>query len=308
MRTATAPPAPTAARLKAGGIAAVAGGVVLWAGSSILVKTSEISGVTFAVLRLWVGFVALALVGSLAGRRLSVRVVRSSLLVGVLFAANIALFFEALRRTSIANVTLISALQPAFVFLVAGRMFGERVTRWDVWWTVASLGGIGLVMTGSAGAPGWHPSGDALAFVSILIWTVYFLASKRIRENTGTIEYFTAVLGVAAVALTPVMLATGGRPGDAGARDWALIAIVALGPGTLGHLLVTWAHRHVEASVSSMIVVGQPVVAATAAAAFLGERLTALQIAGGLVTIAAVAGVIGRRRVPEPDIAPEGAP
>jgi drug/metabolite transporter (DMT)-like permease len=293
------------AGLHVGGVAAVSAGVFLWAASSVIVKNSEVSGTTFAVCRLWVGVTALALVGLATGNVPSKKLLRASIVPGILFAANIALFFEALHRSSVANVTLITSIQPALVFLVARRLFNERITAWDVGWTAASLAGIGLVVASSASRPGWHPSGDAFALVSILIWTVFFLASKRIRSTAGTIEYFTGVLGVAAISLTPVMLFTGHSFVDPTARDWLLIAIVAIGPGTAGHLLVTWAHRHVDVSLSSVISVGQPVIAAAGAALFLHEKLVPLQIVGGIITIAAVLAVVRRRRLPRAVDAPE---
>ena len=299
---------PAPAGFHVGGVVAVSSGVLLWAASTVIVKSSDVSGTTFAVCRLWVGVAALWLVGLATGHRPTRQVWRATLLPGVLFAANIALFFEALQRSTVANVTLITSIQPALVFVVAGRLFGERITPWDVGWTAASLAGIGLVVAGSASEPGWHPSGDVFALAAILIWTVFFLASKRIRTTTGTIEYFTAVLGVAAVALTPVMLVAGGSFVDPSARDWLLIVIVAIGPGTAGHLLVTWAHKHVDVSLSSVIGVAQPVLAAAGAALFLSEELVPLQVVGGIITIVAVVSIVRRRRLPAPVIAPEGAP
>jgi drug/metabolite transporter (DMT)-like permease len=299
---------PAPAGFHVGGVAAVSSGVLLWAASTVIVKSSDVSGTTFAVCRLWVGVAALWLVGLATGHRPTREVWRATLLPGVLFAANIALFFEALQRSTVANVTLITSIQPALVFLVAGRLFRERITSWDIGWTAASLAGIGLVVAGSASEPGWHPSGDVFALLAILIWTVFFLASKRIRTTTGTIEYFTAVLGVGAVALTPVMLVGGGSFVDPSARDWLLIVIVAIGPGTAGHLLVTWAHKHVDVSLSSVIGVAQPVLAAAGAALFLNEKLVLLQVVGGIITIVAVVSIVRRRRLPAPVIVPEGAP
>ena len=134
---------------------------------------------------------------------------------------------------------------------------------------------------------GFYPIGDVLALLAILVWTVFFLASKRIRAKTATLEYFTAVLGTAAVALTPVMFLRGGNVTDPSARDWLLIVIVALGPGTGGHLLVTWAHRLVDVSgytrlteergdEAAVLVAGRLQRSAEAAAAADGGRLVKL--------------------------------
>lgn len=303
-----ATPVSATARFHPVGVAAVCIGVFLWSASTVIVKSSHVSGVTFAACRLWVGFPALLLLATITRRRVTKEIWRASVAPGILFAANIALFFEALRRSSVANVTLITSIEPALVFLVARRMFHERITAWDIGWTSASLAGIALVVIGAAGRAGWHPVGDLLAAIAILVWTAFFLASKRIRMRAGTLEYFTAVLGVAALSLTPVMFLTGRSFTDPSARDWLLIAIVALGPGTAGHLFVTWAHRHVDVSLSSVIGVGQPVIAAAGAAIFLDERIGLLQFIGGVLTIVSVVAFVSRRRLPDEDVVPEGAP
>src|SRR5205085_224072 len=59
---------------------------------------------------------------------------------GVAFSADITLFFTAVKHTTVANATMISALQPALVLFVAGPLFGERVTTRDVGWTLLALG------------------------------------------------------------------------------------------------------------------------------------------------------------------------
>jgi len=104
------------------------------------------------------------------------------------------------------------------------------------------------------------------------------------------------------------MFLTGRSFTDPSARDWLLIAIVALGPGTAGHLFVTWAHQHVDVSLSSVIAFGQPVIAAAGAAIFLDERIGLLQFIGGILTIVSVVAFVSRRRLPDEDVVPEGAP
>ena len=72
----------------------------------------------------------------------------------------IGLFFEAVQRTSVVNAQLISAMQPALVLLVAGKMFGERVTRHDVGWTVVAFVGVAVVLLASSGQPEVSPLGQ----------------------------------------------------------------------------------------------------------------------------------------------------
>jgi drug/metabolite transporter (DMT)-like permease len=54
-------------------------------------------------------------------------------------------------------------------------------------------------------------------------------------------------------------------------------------------MLIAWAHRYVDVTVSSLLMLGVPIVAAISAWVLLDEPLGALQIAGGALTIAALA-------------------
>ena len=62
--------------------------------------------------------------------------------------------------------------------------------------------------------------------------------------------------------------------------------MLALLPGVLGHGLLTWAQPHVDLSVSSILLQGEPVGAAIAGMIFLGEKIRPIQAVG--MTVAAV--------------------
>jgi len=51
-----------------------------------------------------------------------------------------------------------------------------------------------------------------------------------------------------------------------------------------------------------------PVIAAAGAAIFLDERIGLLQFIGGILTIVSVVAFVSRRRLPDEDVVPEGAP
>lgn len=156
-----------------------------------------------------------------------------------------------------------------------------------------SLIGIALVTIGSAGTPVWSLYGDLLAVGSLVAWTAYFLVSKHARASVPTLEYMTVVFVVAAIVVTPLAIASGQPLGGLGAKDWAFLALFVLGASG-GHLLVAWAHSAVDVSVSSLLMLAQPVVSAVAALAILGEPLTFLTVAGGAVVLASLAAIVTR--------------
>lgn len=273
------------------GAAAVLAAVTIWSFTNTLIKLSSLPALIFALYRVWLGALLLLAITFATGRRLSWATVRASAPGGLLLGVEISFFFSAVKHTSIADVAVISALQPALILVVAGPLFGERITRRQVAWTLLSLVGVGIVTVGSAGTPVWSLFGDLLAVGSLLAWTAYFLVSKHARMSVPAIEYMTVVFLFAAVVVTPLALLTGEPLGGLAARDWAYLALFVLGASG-GHVLVAWAHSSVDVSLSSLLTLAQPVVASLAALLILGEPLTALVIAGGLVVIASLAAVL----------------
>ena len=278
------------------GPAAVVLAVAGWSVTNTLVKISDLPALTFAFWRLWIGAVVLVTATLVARRRLGWDIVRASAPGGVLLGLEIALFFSAIKRTSVVDVTMIAALQPALVLLVAGRMFNERVTTREVWLTMLSVTGVAVVAIGSAGTPAWSLAGDLFAVGSLLAWTGYFLVSKRVRREVNTLEYFTVVTVVAAVVVTPITLVSGVRIAVGQPEQWFWLGLFVAG-ATTGHLLVAWAQPYVDISVSSQLMLAQPVFSAVAALVILDQQLSLMVIAGGAIVLGSLSLIMrGRRR------------
>jgi len=275
------------------GAAAVLSAVVIWAFTNTLIKLSPLPPLTFAVHRLWLG--SLILLGVLygTGRRLSWPTIRASAPGGALLGIEISFFFSAIKHTSIADVAVISALQPALVLIVAGRLFGERIGRREIVWTAVSLFGVVLVTVGSAGTPAWSLNGDLLAAGSLLAWTAYFLVSKRARASVRALDYMTVVFVAATVVVMPLALVSGQPLGGLRASDLLTLVVFVAG-ASIGHVLLAWAHSSVDVSVSSSLGLAQPVVSSFAALLILGEPITPLTVAGGVVVLGSLAAIVGK--------------
>jgi drug/metabolite transporter (DMT)-like permease len=273
------------------GVSAVLSAVLIWGFTNTLIKLSPLAPLTFAVHRLWLGSLLLLATVYASGRRLSWTTIRSSAPGGALLGIEIAFFFSAIKHTSIADVAVISALQPALVLLVAGRLFGEVVGAREIGWTAVSLVGVVLVTLGSAGTPAWSLRGDLLAAGSLFAWTSYFLVSKRARLRVPALDYMAVVFVAATVVVTPLALATGQPLGGVRPSDLVMLVLFVAG-ASVGHLLLAWAHSSVDVSVSSLIMLAQPVVSSAAAWLILGEPVTPLTAAGGAIVLASLAAIL----------------
>jgi drug/metabolite transporter (DMT)-like permease len=273
------------------GFAAVSVAVLTWGCSNVVIKAISTTGLVASVYRLWFALPLLwlmALTLPAIRRDLTRDWFRAALGGGVLFAVHQILFFNSLKMTSVVNVAVIGALQPALVLLVAGRMFGETVTRRAIACSLVAVGGTVLVVTGSAGTPQWSASGDLVAAANLFAFTAYFLASKHYRLTVSALAYVVGLTSVAAPSVLAVALLTGQDLSSPHGYDWLMLLFLALFPGTLGHVLTNWAHSHVSALVMSVMFLAVPVISAAGAAALLGESLNGVQVAGGAIVLAAI--------------------
>ena len=272
------------------GVAAVIAATVCWGSGSVLGKAVDAPGLVVSFWRLWMGGLFLLAVLYLTGRRLDWRTVLRCVPGGVFFGVNVAFFFSAIRHTTIANAQIIGSLAPVLVLPFAVRWFGERITRTSIVCAALAIVGVVIVtLSGQPGVGGRSTFGDLLAAASLVSWTAFFLVTKQVRRTTGTLEYLATMTTVAAITVTPVTLLTGQDLGQIQGTGWLWLILLILVPGSSGHGLMTWAHAHVDVSVSSVLTLGEPILATILAAMFLGESVTLLQVAGIAVVIVSLA-------------------
>lgn len=288
-------------RLQVAGPAAVSSAMLLFAVNNVVVGAMSISGLATALYRLWLGAAILAVILRLTGRTLSLAVLRAALPGGLAFGTSLWLMFTAFQTTSLANATVILALQSGVTLTVVGRLFGETVQPGDLVLTaVATLGVVIVIAGGEAGGTGdlW---GDALAVMGMIATTAYFVLAKRARVNVPVGEYQLGLLLVAAVATIPAFVVLGGALTAPTSWDWLRLALLT-GGGTAGHLFLNWAHRHVPLKATSLLTLSVPVISTALAWAVLGEQLSLVQSTGGIVTLGALAAVIVRAVRPPAEV------
>lgn len=275
----------------------------MWGAASVLAKAADhVDGLTLAFHRLWVGAVAMLVIYTVRGGRLRWRLLVAALPAGIAFAGDIGLFFTAVKHTTVANATMISALQPALVLFVAGPLFGERVHVSDVWWTVVALVGVSVVVFGSSTTPSWSPFGDVMAVLCLFAWTAYFIFGKQGRARFNAVEFVTAMSLVAFVVIALVAVGAGHDLTVPDGGTWAVIVALGVGTGGMGHFLINWAHGHAPLVLTSMLTLLIPVVAMASAAVFLGEDVVAAQIAGAVIVLGALGVLVWRRQPQEPEL------
>jgi len=209
-------------------------------------------------------------------------------LAGAFFAADLAVWHQSIRFTSVANSTLLANLAPVFVTAGSVWLFGDHINKRFVGGLILALCGSALLVASSFTISLQTVGGDVLGMITAVFYAGYLLTVSRQRRGTSTIELMWWSTLACAAVLLPVMLATGETLWPQSARGWAVLAGMALVSQVAGQGLIAWAMAHLPAAFSSVSLLVQPVAAAVLAWLLLAEPFGALQALGGAVVLAGI--------------------
>jgi drug/metabolite transporter (DMT)-like permease len=213
---------------------------------------------------------------------------------GIALAIHFASWFESLELTSVAASVTIVQSQVLFVAIGAALFLAEHVTRRTLAGMVVALVGIAVMSVGNAltgaNVAGAAPLyGNALALVGAVCAAGYVLAGRSLRQRVPLIPYVIVVYSVCAVVLLALTVADGAPLVDYPPREWLLFLGMAVGPGLFGHTVLNWALAHVESSVVSVSLLGEPIGSALLALVLLGEVPTTITVVGGTIVLIGIA-------------------
>jgi len=123
----------------------------------------------------------------------------------------------------------------------------------------------------------------------------YVLAGRSLRQRLALIPYVVVVYGVCTVGLLALVLAQGHALTGYDGGEWLIFVGLAVGPGLLGHTVINWALAHLESSVVSVSLLGEPVGATLLAALLLAEIPTLFTVLGGAAVLAGIVTTATRR-------------
>lgn len=260
--------------------------MVAWGIGPLLVRGMTVSGSTVALYRMWLGVPAMIFAARVWGRPLTMSVLRRCIFPGVFFGASMLMGFVAIRTTSIANATLVGALVPAVVLLGANRIVGERSDPAKIPAALVAFAGLALVIFNGSDTSGASLHGDLWALANLLCFTVYFMNLKVQRnDDVDGWSFLAGVFVVGAVVITPFSILWSDDLGEIARRDVILLLSMVVGPGFIGHGLITWASRHLPVNTTSLLTLGSPVVSAVGAWLVFDQGLGGWQIVGAVLVI-----------------------
>ena len=272
------------------GILCGLGAASIWGGMYVVSKVvlDIIPPFSLVTLRLLLGALTLAIVLRL---RDFPKLTRQQLLqvlgVGFIgYGISLSLQFLGTKLSTAANGSLVTSATPAFVLLFAWILLKENITWLRlVALLLATLGVVAVIDPSSAQLNPELFLGNILLIGAAVAWALYSVLVRKATQDLDVLPFsLIAFLGGLPVTL------------PAGAWELKTMGVGEITLGVVGGVLflgvistalamVLWntAFAYVDASLASLTFFAQPVVGTLLGWLFLGERITALFLLGGLL-------------------------
>lgn len=196
---------------------------------------------------------------------------KHSVIAGVLLASHFLAFFGAMRLTSVATGTALTAMQPIFSALYA-QFTGHSISKkaWSgmliAFLSVIYISGIDLHLSVRAF------TGDLLAVFGAALAASYMWFGSKAQRNLSTSTYTSACYLTCALTALPVALIGGYRMTGFAAREWWLALALIAGAQLLGHTMFNLSLKRVSPTVVSLVVFFEVPVSALLAYWWMGQR------------------------------------
>jgi drug/metabolite transporter (DMT)-like permease len=271
--------------------------------SAILVKVADVSPATAAVFRCAYALPALWWLARREdrGRPRDWAQRRLPMAAGVLFAADLVCWHQAIADVGAGLATVLGNLQVVFVGALAWVLLGERPERRLLAAVPVVLLGVVLISGAlEAGAYGEHPArGVVFGLLTGLAYAGFILV---LRQSTPDASRPAGPLLDATAVAAVISAVIGAALGDVDlAPSWPAhgwLVVLALSSQVLGWMLISTSLPRLPAALSSVLLTLQPVGSVLLGIVLLGEEPTALQLGGVALILSAVVSLAARRRRP----------
>ena len=197
--------------------------------------------------------------------------IKISIFSGFLLALHFMGFFIAMRFTSVAAGTALTAVQPIFTAIYL-RFKGGTIPK-RAWGGMAVAFLSVLLITGIDIQISFHSFlGDLAALIGAALAAAYMLIGSKAQENLSTSTYTTFCYGMCALTALPIAIFAKLPILHFPARQWVLVIALILGAQILGHTMFNLSLKRVSPAVVSLIVFFEVPVSALLAYFWLGQK------------------------------------
>lgn len=209
---------------------------------------------------------------------------------GVVHSLGVMLWFFAMTKIPIADVTAMNYLSPIYVAIGAALFLGEKLAFRRILAIIAALIGALIILR-----PGFREisTGHMAMLVAAVLFAVSYLIAKRMADEVNPLVVVAMLSITVTIGLAPFAYAQWVTPTWVQVGWLFLVAVFA----TTGHLTMTLAFRAAPLTVTQPVSFLQLVWAVILGAVVFNEPLDGWVILGGVVILLSISFITWREAV-----------
>ncbi len=265
--------------------------MLIFGSIGLVSRNIQLSSGQIALTRGVIGSIFLLLASKALKEKMSWQKIKPNLLLLIISGAGIGfnwiLMFEAYKFTSIANATLSYYFAPVIVVLLSPLLLKERVTLVKVGCILAALGGMFLIVGVGGGEGKNHMIGIGYGLAAAVLYAGVVILNKYLKGLSG-LEVTLIQISAATIVLFPYILVTETiNVFSIDKRSAVFLIIMGLLHTGIAYLMYFTGMKLLKAQTVAVLSYIDPISAILMSALFTREKLTLLQIFGGILILGA---------------------
>jgi RarD protein len=265
--------------------------MLIFGSIGLIVRGIPLTSAQIALIRGVIGSLFLIIAGLIMKRKPPLKAIKKNfaylLLSGAALGFNWILLFEAYRNTTITNATLSYYLAPVIVLFISPFVLKERLTIKKTLCMLTSVIGMFLVIwtRGEGSIYSEEILGIGFGLGAAVLYAMVIIFNKLIKGMSG-LETTIIQLTMASLILTPYVLLQGSIPIQAlDTKVVILLVLVGLLNTGVAYLLYFSSIQKLESQTVAILSYIDPVSAVAMSAIFIGEKISAIQLLGGVLIL-----------------------
>ncbi|MCX6446968.1 MAG: DMT family transporter [Actinobacteria bacterium] len=202
-----------------------------------------------------------------------------SVAAGILLAAHFICFFWAMKFTSVATGTALTATQPIFAAIFV-KLTGGHIPKKSFGGMIIAFASV-IVITGiDFNLSVRSFQGDLMAVVGGALGAAYMVIGAKVQRDISTSTFTSVCYIVCGLSMLPIVLLTNSPFTGFSSYEWLLLTSLIIGTQLLGHTLFNFSLKRVSPAVVSLIIFFEVPVSAILAYIWLDQKPPAGTIPG----------------------------
>jgi len=210
---------------------------------------------------------------------------KRTLIAGIFLGIHFALFFGAIKLTTIANATFLGTLAPLITFFIEKFILKRNHAPTLIFGLGLAICGAIIIVGNRFVFSSDYTIGNLLAVVCSIFLGMAFIISENVRKEVGTLSYSRTLFSTASVTLFIIAFLMGTALTGFSSYEFGGLLLLGIIPTILGHGSMYYAIRYVSPTVVASTPMGEPILASIMAWFLFQESVGFATLIGGSITI-----------------------